>query len=86
MSSFLLVLRKIEYLIFVTLRESLLARNHWLILLNSLFTVANNTGMLQFGKNRLVSFVKIIGSRILEAFCESLTKSRNRSSPNIEPV
>ena len=52
---FLLVLWKNEYFIFVTLRESLLARNHGLSLLNSLFTVTNNTGMLQFEKNRLVS-------------------------------
>ena len=73
MSSFLLVLWKNEYFVFVTLRESLLARNHWLILRNSLFTVANNTGMLQFEKNRLASSANIIGLRILELFGKSLT-------------
>ena len=54
-------------------RESLLARNHWLILLNSLFTVANNTGMSQFEKNRFVFSANITGSRIFEAFGKSLT-------------
>ena len=58
----------------MTLKESLLARNHRLILLNSLFTVASNIGMLQSEKNRLVSAVNIIRSRIFEAF-----------GPNIEP-
>ena len=61
------------YFAFVKLRESLLARNHWLILLNSLFTVANNTGMLQFEKNRLVSSANIIRSQIFDAFGKSLT-------------
>ena len=45
MPSFLLVLWKNEYFVFLTLRESLLAINHWLLLLKSLFTVANDTGM-----------------------------------------
>ena len=73
MPSFLLVLWKNEYFVFVSLRESLLKRNQWLILLNSLFAVANNTGMLYFEKNRLVSYAGIIGSRIFEAFGKSLT-------------
>ena len=68
MSSFLLVLWKNEYFAFVTLRESLLARKNWLILLNSLFTVAKSTGMSQFEKNRLVSSANIIESRIFKAF------------------
>ena len=41
-----------------------------MILLNSLFTVANNTGVLQFENNRLVSSASIIGSRIFEAFLQ----------------
>ena len=72
MSPFLLVLWKSKYFIFVTLRKSLLARNHWLILLNSLFTVAKSAGMFQFEKNRLVSSANNIGSRIFEAFDKSL--------------
>ena len=72
MSPFLLVLWKNEYLVFVTLRESLLARSCWLLLLDSLFTVARSTGMLQFEKNRLVSLTNIIGSRIFEMFGKSL--------------
>ena len=68
MSSFLLVLWKNEYFAFVTLRKSLLARKNWLILLNSLFTVAKSTGMSQFEKNRLVSSANIIESRIFKAF------------------
>ena len=55
MLSFLLVLWKNEYFVFVALKESLFARNHRLVLLNSLLTVANNTGMLQFEKNRLLT-------------------------------
>ena len=47
--------------------------NHWLILLNSIFTVANSTGMSKFEKNGLVSSANIIGSRIYEAFGKSLT-------------
>ena len=47
MSSFLIVLWENGYFVFVTL-------DHWLILLNSLFELANSTGMSQFGKNRLV--------------------------------
>ena len=66
MSSFLLVLRKNYYFVFMTLRENLVARNDWLILLNSLFTVANSTEMLQFEKSRLVSSANIIGSRTFE--------------------
>ena len=54
-------------------RESLLARNHWLILLNSLFTVTNSTGMLQFEKERLVPSANIIGARIFEWFGKLLT-------------
>ena len=80
MSSLLLVLWKNVYFAFVTLRENLLASNRWLILLNSLFTVANNAGMLKFKKNRLISSANITGSRIFEAFGKSLTKSEQKWS------
>ena len=73
MSSFLLVLWNNVSFASVTLKEKLSASNHWLILLNSLFTVANSTGMSQFEKNRLVSPANIIESRVFEAFGKSLT-------------
>ena len=47
--------------VFLMLRESLLARNQCLILLNSPFTVVNETEISQFEKNRLVSSANIIG-------------------------
>ena len=64
----------------MTLRESLLAKKHCLILLNSLFTVANSTGMSQFEKNRLVSSANTIGSRIFEAFGKKLHKEEQKWS------
>ena len=74
MSSFSLALWQNEYFAFVMLRESLLARHYWWILLNSLFTVANGTMILQIEKN-----ANIIGLRIFEEFSKLLTYSRNRS-------
>ena len=59
--------------VFLMLRESLLARNQCLILLNSPFTVVNETEISQFEKNRLVSSANIIGSSIFKAFSKSLT-------------
>ena len=55
------------------LRERLLVRNQCLILLNSPFTVVNETEISQFEKNRLVSSANIIGPSIFKALGKSLT-------------
>ena len=73
MSPFLLVLWKNGFFVFMTLKESSLAKNHWLILPNSLFAAAKSTVMLHFEKNRLVSSANIIESIVFEAFGKSLT-------------
>ena len=57
MSYFLLFLWRNKYFVSVTLKENLLARNRWMVLL---FTAGNSTGMSQFEKKRLVSSENII--------------------------
>ena len=83
--SFLLGLWKNEYFVFSTYKDSLFAVNQSLMFTSFLFTTVKRCLMSLWLKKRLVSSAKMIGSNEPDAFGRSLTYTRNRSGPRIDP-
>ena len=84
-SYFLLGLWKNKYFAFSTFKDSLFAVNQSLMFTSSLFTTVKRCLMSLRLKKRLVSSANIIGSNKRDAFGRSLTYTRNRSGPRIDP-
>ena len=82
-SPFFLGLWKNEYFVFSTFKD--FSVNQSLMFSTSLFTSVKKCFMSLWLKKRLVSLTKIIGSNKRDVFGRSLTYTRNKSGPRIDP-